>query len=70
MPMDDALDRPDPRQMEILRRMTPGQRVGIAMQMYAQARRIKAAALRSFHPDWTEEQVQDAVRRAFLYART
>jgi hypothetical protein len=38
--------------------------------MYRSARAIKTAALRSFHPDWTEEQVQRSVYEAFLYGRT
>jgi hypothetical protein len=58
------------RQIEIYRRMTPAQRIEAALQLYWTAREIKAAALRSQHPDWSEERVSGAVREAFLYART
>lgn len=68
--VDDYVDRPDPRQMEILRRKTPAERLQIGLRLCAEARKIKAAALRTFHPDWTEEQVQQAVKKAFLYARS
>ena len=31
---------------------------------------VKAAGLRMHHPDWTEDQIEAALREAFLYART
>ena len=55
-------------QIEIYRRMTPSQRIEISMHLYWTAREMKAATLRSQHPDWNEERVCDAVREAFLYA--
>jgi len=58
------------RQIEIYRRMSPAQRIGAAMQLYMTAREIKAAALRSLHPDWDEKRVEQDVREAFLYARS
>ena len=58
------------RQIEIYRRMTPPQRIEAAMHLYRTAREIKAAALRSLHPDWDEKRVEQDVREAFLYART
>lgn len=54
----------------ILKRLSPAQRLSAFAQLYRSARTIKAAALRSFHPEWTEEQVQQSVREAFLYGRT
>ena len=56
-------------QVEIYRRMTPEQRLAVALSLYRSAREFKAACLRQFHPDWTEKQVQEAVKEAFLYAR-
>ena len=60
----------DPRILEILRKMTPEQKLNTAAQMYWGARELKAAALRHFHPEWSEEQVQQEVRYIFLTART
>jgi hypothetical protein len=60
---------PAKTQTDVFRAMTPGQRVAAAEQLYWTAREIKAAALRSFHPDWSEERIQQAVKEAFLYAR-
>ena len=53
---------------KILQAMTPAQRVVAAMRLYASARRLKAAAVRSFHPEWTESQVADEVRKSFAHA--
>ena len=54
---------------EIIRAMTPEQKLEAAMRLYWSARELKAAALRSFHPDWSEEKIQQEVRHAFLTAR-
>lgn len=58
-----------PVQREIYRRMSPAKKLEIAGRLYWDARRLKAAALRGQHPDWSEEEVQDKVREIFLYAR-
>jgi hypothetical protein len=57
-------------QNQILAKMSPGKKLEVAMQLYYSARELKAAGLRTDHPDWDEKQVQQAVREAFLYART
>jgi hypothetical protein len=54
----------------IIRGMTPEQKLRAAQRLYDSARQLKAAALRDQHPDWSEEQIERAVRAAFLYART
>ncbi len=57
-------------QNQILAKMSPEKKLEVAMQLYYSARELKAAGLRADHPDWDEKQVQQAVREAFLYART
>jgi len=57
-------------QIDILRRMTPEQRWRAAHRLYWTMRQHKAAFLQSEHPDWSERQVQDEVRRVFSNART
>jgi len=57
-------------QKKILQGKTPSEKLAIAQQMALSARELKAAALRSFHPDWTEEQVVRKVREVFLAALT
>jgi hypothetical protein len=61
---------PDPVQLSVLRAMTPAERWNAANQLYWSARRWKAAYLRREHPEWSDGQVEDAVRSAFLYARS
>ena len=61
--MDDEAQR-------ILRAMSPAQKLRAAERLYWSARQLKAAALRAQHPDWSEEEIQRAVREAFLYARS
>jgi hypothetical protein len=55
-------------QAQIYRAMTMEQRLQVAMSLYDDARAIITGAVRSFHPEWTEEQVRAEVRRRFLYA--
>ncbi len=54
---------------QILRAMSPAQKLRAAERLYHSARQLKAAALRAEHPDWPEEAIRQAVRTIFLYAR-
>ena len=67
MPFAD--EQPDPVQLAVLRRMTPAQRWEVASDLYWSARRWKTAFVRTEHPEWTDAEVEDYVRRAFLYGR-
>lgn len=60
----------DSEQLRIIKAMTPAQRLDAADMLYQTAWKLKAAGLRAHHPDWSEDQVQAAVREAFLYARS
>lgn len=62
-------EEPSDVQTEIFRRMTPEQKLRAAMRLYWSARELKAAWLRTEHPEWTEAQVSAAVREAFLFHR-
>jgi hypothetical protein len=50
--------------------MTPEQRMRQATQLYWSARRLREAYERTLHPDWTDAQIADHVRRIFLLATT
>jgi hypothetical protein len=63
-------EQPSPEQIAIFRKMSPGRRLQLAEQLYWTARKLKAVGLRMQHPDWSEEQVNEEVRRIFLHART
>lgn len=63
-------DRPSPEQIAIYRAMTPAERLRQAERLYWQARRLREAYERSRHPDWTDEQIREHVKRIFMLART
>jgi hypothetical protein len=56
--------------LEILRNMSPAQKLNAAERLYHSARQLKAAALRARHPDWTDEKLRRAVREVFANSRT
>jgi hypothetical protein len=49
--------------------MTPEQKLRLAMNLYYSAWEIKAAWLRELHKDWSDEQIEQAVREIFVNAR-
>ena len=65
-----ADEQPSAKQIEILRAMSGERRLQLAEQLYWSARKLKTAAVRAQHPDWTEAQVKAEVARIFLHGRT
>jgi hypothetical protein len=65
-----AVDAHSDIQSDLLRQMTPARRLKVAESLYWQSRALKAASLKAFHPDWTEEQIKTEVRKLFLYVTT
>jgi hypothetical protein len=59
-----------PEYVAALRRMSGAEKVRAAFELYATARKIKAARLRQLHPGWSEEEVQRQVKEIFLHAVT
>ena len=56
-------------QIEAYRRMSPSRKLELVAQMWNAARELKAAYLRSLHPDWSEARVRARVRETFQHAR-
>jgi len=63
-------DQVSPEYVAALRRLTGARKLRTAFGLYWEARKLKAARLRSQHPDWTEEQVQLKVKEIFMHAVT
>jgi hypothetical protein len=61
-------EQTSPEQFAVLRAMTGARRLRLAEQLYWSARKMKAAGLRSQHPDWTEPHVEEELRRIFSHA--
>jgi hypothetical protein len=59
-----------PEQIKALRKMSLARRAELALGFIRSMRRIKAAALRAQHPDWSEQQVAAELRRLTLHARS
>ncbi|MEI6818271.1 MAG: hypothetical protein WCL19_01575 [Verrucomicrobiota bacterium] len=57
-----------PEYIATLQRMTGQQKLRTAFSLYWSARKLKAAALRLQHPDWSQRQVEDQVKQIFLHA--
>ena len=57
-----------PEEIRILRAMSPEQKLKAMEDMYWAARALKAAWLRSQHPNWSEEEIQREVRAIFMKA--
>jgi hypothetical protein len=62
-------EQPGSEQIKILRAMSGQERLRVAERLYWSARKMKAAGVRSQHPDWPEARVDDEVRRIFGHAR-
>jgi hypothetical protein len=52
-------------QRRLIRAMSPEEKLRASEALRAAAWDLKAAWIRSRHPDWSENTVQDAVRRWF-----
>jgi hypothetical protein len=50
--------------------MKPADKYRQMLALLDMARRYKAAGLRALHPEWSPDQVDQAVREAFLCAST
>ena len=58
------------KETEIVRAMTPEQKLKVSFGLYRTAWRLKEAYMRKVHPDWSEEQIRTAMREAFLYGES
>ena len=65
-----SFEGPCDQQIALYRAMTPEERLRQAYALYWAARRLRTAHERTRHPEWTEQQIEDHVRRVFLRAST
>lgn len=67
MPISDTSPEIEAMQLEIRRRMTPEQRLQLAIEISETYRAFRKAGIRKQHPDWSERQVMiELFRLAFL----
>ena len=58
-----------PIQIEIYRKMSMGQKLAIAQDLYWTAWEVKKSGLKQQYPEWNDEKLNKKVREAFLYAK-
>jgi hypothetical protein len=59
-----------PEYVASLRRLSGEEKLREAFRLYWSARKLKTAAVREQHPDWSEDEVERRVREIFLHARS
>ena len=60
----------DELRTEIYRTMSPAKKWQEWTRLRETAWKLKAAGLRALHPTWSDQDVENAVRKIFLYAVT
>jgi hypothetical protein len=68
-PREPASPEADDPATEMLRRMTPIERLEAAGALYQTARNLHRAALRARHPEANDAEIERLVREGVLYAR-
>ncbi len=59
-----------PAQVAAMRRLTLSERFALGLRFLRSARGWLVSGIRARHPEWSEEQVADEVRRAVTDARS
>ena len=50
--------------------LTPEQKLIQSLRLYHAAKELKTAALRKFHPELSQQEIQKKVKEIFLYAKS
>ena len=58
------------KQYEYLKRMSPEQKLEASMNLYYSAKELKYAWLSQLHSEWSDQKIKQAVREAFINARS
>jgi len=51
-------------------KLTPEQKLTQSLRLYFNAKEMKIAALRKYHPELSEQEIQKKVKEIFLYAKS
>lgn len=49
---------------------TPEKKLFLSLRLYHSAKELKTESIKKFHPELTEKEIKEKVRRIFLYARS
>ena len=64
LPVQPFPDSVGERDIEILRQMTPEQKLAVMRSLIRQAYALKAAGMRALHPELTEEEIEQRTKAA------
>jgi len=67
---DREQDRPHPLQIQAWRAMGATGRTRLGIELRRRGRRWKLAALRSQHPDWTDDRLRAELAKIYARGRT
>jgi hypothetical protein len=51
-------------------KLSPAEKLNISLSLYFEARKLKKAALKTFYPQLTDEQLEEEVRKIFVNAKS
>ena len=66
LPKPESIELTDPLVIEIMRRMTPAEKVAQVFALNRGIRQRIASALGTLHPEWSKAEVQQEVARRML----
>lgn len=50
--------------------LTAEKKLFLSLRLYYSAKELKTESLKKFHPELTEKEIKDKVKRIFFYARS
>ena len=53
-----------------IKELTPEKKLFLSLSLYYSAKKLKTESLKKFHPELTEKEINEKVKRIFLYARS
>jgi hypothetical protein len=53
-----------------IKELTPEKKLFLSLNLYYSAKKLKTESLKKFHPELTEKEIREKVKRIFLYARS
>ncbi len=53
-----------------LSKLTPEQKLREALRLYHSAKELKIAAMKKFHPELSDKEIKEKVKKVFFYARS
>ena len=53
-----------------LSKLTPEQKLKEALRLYHSAKELKIAAIKKYHPEMSDREIKEKVKKIFFYARS